>query len=128
MYYLEVREILMATFYEFKKMVGKIFGKHIVEENEDDIVISFQNRLGFSQQSNIADFIITNSELRELYDRVNAKLFEKLELFSENSYEIAISLEYPMMGREQYPVVSSDIANGIKYTLGFPSIEYCAFL
>ena len=33
MYYLEVREILMATFYEFKKMVGKIFGKHIVEEN-----------------------------------------------------------------------------------------------
>lgn len=128
MYYLEVREILMATFYEFKKMVGKIFGKHTVEENEDDIVISFQNRLGFSQQSNIADFIITNSELRELYDRVNAKLFEKLELFSENSYEIAISLEYPMMGREQYPVVSSDIANGIKYTLGFPSIEYCAFL
>ena len=53
---------------------------------------------------------------------------ENLELYSTNSYEIAIDLDYPLLRRDIYPVIADDVANDIKYILGFPTIEYCAFL
>ena len=34
----------MATYYEFKKIIGKIFGCGNIEENEDDIDVVIQNR------------------------------------------------------------------------------------
>ena len=53
---------------------------------------------------------------------------ENLELYSANYYEVAIDFDYPLVRREHYPVVSDDTTNGIKYILGFPTMEYCAFL
>lgn len=118
----------MATFYEFKKIIGRIFCCGNIEENENDIEVSIQNRHYLGETSDITDFIISNSELKELYDRTMSIRNENLELYSENYYEIAIDLDYPLLRRESYPVVSDDTANGIKYTLGFPTMEYCAFL
>ena len=34
----------MATFYEFKKIIGRMFGCRNIEENENDIGVSIQNR------------------------------------------------------------------------------------
>ena len=118
----------MATYYEFKQIVGRFFGCRITEENDDDISVCLQGRYREATGENYSDIVIQNSELRELYDRVNALSNENMELFSKNSYELAIDLDYPMLRREQYPIISEDTTNGIKYTLGFPSIEYCAFL
>lgn len=118
----------MATYYEFKKIVGRIFGCGNIEENENDIGVSIQNRHYSGEVSNVIDFIISNSELKELYDRTMAISNENLELYSMNNYEIAIDLDYPLLRREIYPVISNDTANGIKYILGFPTMEYCAFL
>lgn len=114
----------MATYYEFKQFIGKIFGHRVIEENDDDIVVNQKNRYN----SNNIEFVILNSELRELYDRVNALSSENMELFSSNTYEIAMELDYPMMRWNEYPVISEDMTNGIRYTFGFPSVEYCAFL
>lgn len=114
----------MATYYEFKQLIGKIFGHRVIEENDDDIVVNQKNRYN----SNNIEFVILNSELRELYDRVNALSSENMELFSSNTYEIAMELDYPMMRWNEYPVISEDMTNGIRYTFGFPSVEYCAFL
>lgn len=34
----------MATFYEFKRIIGRIFGCGNIEENDNDIGVSIQNR------------------------------------------------------------------------------------
>lgn len=113
----------MATYNEFKQQICRIFGYRMTEENENDISIHKSRYDG----SNI-DFVISNSELQELYDRVMTLSSDNMELYSDNTYEIAVDLHYPMMRRKDLPIISEDISNGIKYILGFPSIEYCAFL
>lgn len=118
----------MATYYEFKKIIGKIFGCGNIEENEDDIDVVIQNRHYPREEANIPDFTISNAELQELYNNVVSTSSENLEFFSENSYEIAIDLDYPSLRRDHYPVIADDTINRIKYTFSFPTMEYCAFL
>lgn len=118
----------MATYYEFKKTLGKLFGCRNIEENEDDIVVCIQNRYYLEQEPNKTDFTISNSELKDLYDRTTSMYNENLEMYTSNSYEIAFDLDYPLIRREIYPIMSNDMTNGVNYILNFPSIEYCAFL
>lgn len=118
----------MVTYYEFKKIVGKFFGCRNIEENEDDIAVCIQNRYYSEKETTTSDFIISNSELKDLYDRTISIHNENLEIYTSNSYEIAFDLDYPLLRREIYPITSIDVTNGVKYTLNFPSIEYCAFL
>lgn len=118
----------MATYYEFKKIIGKIFGCGNIEENEDDIDVVIQNRHYPREEANIPDFTISNAELQELYNNVVSTSSENLEFFSENSYEIAIDLDYPSLRRDHYPGIADDTINRIKYTFSFPTMEYCAFL
>lgn len=72
----------MATYYEFKKIIGKIFGCGNIEENEDDIDVVIQNRHYPREEANIPDFTISNAELQELYNNVVSTSSENLEFFS----------------------------------------------
>lgn len=62
----------MATYYEFKQIVGRFLGCRITEENDNDISVCLQGRYRKATGENYSDIVIQNSELRELYDRVNA--------------------------------------------------------
>lgn len=117
----------MATYYEFKKIIGKIFGCGNIEENEDDIDVVIQNRHYPREEANIPDFTISNAELQELYNNVVSTSSENLEFFSENSYEIAIDLDYPSLRRDHYPVIADDTINRIKYTFSFPTMDIVHF-
>lgn len=118
----------MVTYYEFKQIICRFFGCRIAEENDEDISICFQSRYQEIRGENNNDIVILNSELHELYDRVNALSNENMELFSQNSYEVAVDFEFPIFRRERSPIISEDVTNGIKYTLGYFSAEYSAFL
>lgn len=118
----------MATYYEFKQMVGRIFGHTVKEDNNDDIYVCFQNKSGIAEEKKNIDFVIHDAELQELFNRVKELPSEGLELFSSTSYEIALTTNSPEINNINYPLLSQDVDNGITYTLGIPTIEYCAFL
>lgn len=115
----------------FKQYIGKIFGVTEVTENQD-ISVTLDSRFISRRDSENPSFTIANNELKELFLKVTAASFNELEYFTNNTYEIAVDQDWyryhPGFHRADFPVVTEDIANHIKYTLGFPSIEYCAFL
>lgn len=119
----------MATFYETKQLLCRLFGNREVEDNDDDILIDLRNgRVSSSQQEDGYQLVISNSELQELYNKVCNMDNDALELYSGYDYEIGIELDYPIMRNQEFPVVSDDIENGIQYELGYPTIEYSLYL
>ena len=117
----------MVTYFELKQYIGRLFGQRNLEDNDDDISVSLPNQ-GSCSDENSTSFMISNSELKALYDKVSMTSTDNLEFITQQSYEIAVNLDYPFLRRNDYPIISNDVSNGIKYTLGYPSIEYCIFL
>lgn len=117
----------MATYYELKRFVGRLFRCRDLADNDDDITVTLPAR-NLSVEDESTSFTISNTELKDLYEKVIASSSDNLELFTSQSYEIAIDFDYPLMHREDYPVVSEDTSNGIRYTFGLPSTEYCISL
>lgn len=115
----------------FKQYLGKIFGVTEVTEDQD-IFVTLDSRFISRRDSENLSFTIANDELKELFLKVTAASFNGLEYFTNNTYEIAVDQDWyryhPSFHRADFPVVAEDTANHIKYTLGFPSIEYCTFL
>ncbi|MEJ4024308.1 hypothetical protein VSK93_18475 [Clostridioides difficile] len=118
----------MATFYEVKQMICELVSSENIEDNEDDIKVELRDKRYL--ETGEYHVIIRNSELREIYNRVCSMISENLELYSENEYEVALSSDYYLISRveRQYISISEDIANGIKYELRYPTIEYCLYL
>jgi len=117
----------MVTYQELKRFVGRLFRQPIHEENDDDIVVKLPN-FGYSEKVEENTLTIFDSELKELYHKVTGFSSNNLEFFSTQNYEVAIDFDAPRIRRYQYPIIAEDISNGIRYTLGYPSIEYCIFL
>lgn len=119
----------MATFYETKQLLCRILGYRDVQDNDEDIVIELRNgRMQREGQTDNSQLTISNTELLGLYNSVNLKSFDNLELFSDVDYEIGIDWDYPMMRSQEFPVISDDTANGIQYELGYPTAEYSLYL
>lgn len=117
------------TFFEFKKLVGRMFRKRITEDNGDDIRVGLQNSFYLRGEPERIDFVIQDASLRQLYERVCSMASNGMELYDGNSYEIAVEVDYPLRRKlMQGPVSSRDDVNGVRYALGLPSLEYCAFL
>lgn len=117
----------MATYFELKRYIGKLFGQRDLEDNDDDISVSLTNRRSYSDGNSIS-FIISNSDLKDLYDKVSEFSTGNLEFMTPKSYEVAVNLDYPFLHRDDCQIISNDVSNGIKYTLASLSIEYCIFL
>lgn len=119
----------MATFFEVKQLLCRMFGYRDSIDNENDVIIDIRNgRYNSERQGDLGQLVINNDELLELYNDIVSSQVENMELFSENEYEIAIDLDYPMMRRQEYPITSHDTINDISYELGFPTLRYCVFL
>lgn len=118
----------MASYYEVKQLLCRLFGNRLQEETDDDITIELRTRYMRENQAENRSITISNSELLELYTEVSNSTSENMELLSENTYEIAIDMDYPMMRGQAFPLSSFDTTNGISYELSCPSLRYCIYL
>ena len=117
----------MATFYEVKSLICRIITGRNIDENDDDIYVD-ASRIGLRTSKELEDFVISNDELLEVYNRTTQKYGTGLQLYDPNCFETAIDLDAISKRRIDFPVVSEDLENGIKYELGLPSIEYSMYL
>lgn len=115
----------MATFYEVKQLLCRVFGHRVSEDNDDDITIELRSYRGEYENRQIT---ISNTELLELYNKVSAMNNNVLELYSENTYETAVDLDHSIMRRQEFPLTSDDSINGISYEVGYPTAEYSLYL
>ena len=116
----------MATFYEVKQLLCRLFGYRNIEDNDDDITVELRSYRGECENRQIQ---ISNTELLELYNKVSAMDNNSLELYSENTYETAVDLDhFFIMRRQEFPLTSDDSINGISYEVGYPTAEYSLYL
>ncbi|MCJ7855337.1 hypothetical protein MUJ63_03375 [Lachnospiraceae bacterium NSJ-143] len=119
----------MATFYETKQLICRLLCGRNIEDSDDDITIDLRSfRTSYGEQQESGQFVVSNTELHELYDKVCTFNHHGLEMYNGFEYEIAMDLDYPIMRRQEFPIISEDIANGVKYELGYPTIEYSLYL
>lgn len=115
----------MATYYEIKELVCRIFGYRDIEINDEDVSVFIKNRrMSDSEYS----FVLKDNELKEIYEKINHSRNEGLELIVDNNYEIAIDIDTPLLRRHEFPIMSVDSENQIDYEIGYYSIEYFIFL
>lgn len=115
----------MATYYEIKELVCRIFGYRDIEINDEDVSVVIKNRrMSDSEYS----FVLKDNELKEIYEKINHSRNEGLELIVDNNYEIAIDIDTPLLRRHEFPIMSVDSENQIDYEIGYYSIEYFIFL
>ena len=123
----------MATFLDIKLLIGRMLGIKNVNEN-DDFVIDLNNwrysKYGsrFSSDDTQKQLVVSNAELKEVYDKVSATVCEGLELYSGSKYEVAIELAPFMLRQRDISIKHEDTMNALIYELGKPSIEYCFYL
>ncbi|MDO4277348.1 MAG: hypothetical protein Q4C69_00850 [Lachnoclostridium edouardi] len=119
----------MATFFEIKQLICRLFGIRDIVDNDEDITVDIRPwRVSSSNEQENYQFVIVNAELQELYDKVCSMRNDALELYTGYYYEVGIDLNYPIIRNQEFPVISEDIANSIQYELGVPTIEYCIYL
>lgn len=84
--------------------------------------------LSSSQYINEENIVIKNSDLKIAFDKMKSFAKNELEMSSHNHLEIAVqflSQRVPFF-RELEPI--HDLTNGINYSIGLSSIEYCLFI
>ena len=115
----------MASYLEIKKLIYELFTQNETEtidvDEQEDIVIPVQSYSG--EESCI---LLPNDMLREAYGKMHNHTFEKLEMRSSDSLEIAIQFPGPSYFRRFDSI--TDIVNGIEYSIGKASLEYCIFI
>ena len=75
------------------------------------------------------NIVFSNADLKNAYDNMQIFDKEKLEIYSSTYREVALQLLEPsMVRRMMYLETISDSINGLEYSLGPASSEYCVFL
>lgn len=77
---------------------------------------------------NQTNLTIKHSDLKDLYNKISTFSCSDLELYSNIKYEIAVEIGYSMPHYQNFYREIEDSTNGLKYTIGRPTIEYCMFL
>lgn len=113
----------MATFFEVKRLICKLFGYNNIEDNENDVRILLQNRMGGEDI-----FFLDNNELKEIYNNIIVQDNRGLELFMNQQYEIPINIDRAMALRRYFPMPFCDNENGLEYAMGYCSINYCIYI
>ena len=111
----------MATFFEVKRLICKLFGCNNIEDNDDDVIINIKRRWGEKEYT----FSLINQELKNIYDELMQINNDDLELFIEHKYELPINIEAPYLRRVQKLPSSNDFDNHMKYDISYWSVEYC---
>lgn len=102
----------MATYFEIKELVCRIFGCRDIEINDEDVSVVIKNRrMSDSEYS----FVLKDNELKEIYEKINHSRNEGLELIVDNNYEITIDIDTPLLRRHEFPIMSVDSENQIDW-------------
>ena len=113
----------MASYLEIKQVLNEILSLDMDVDETSDIVVPLG--LYSSQESNIT---ISNSDLKSAFDNMKNYNRDNLELSSPNYREITLQFLGPpsrnLLSLE--PMVDSN--NGLTYSIGPASSEYCLFL
>lgn len=112
----------MASYLDIKNVLKKIFRLETEMDETCDIELSS------SQYINEENIVIKNIDLKIAFDKMKSFAKNELEMSSHNHLEIAVqflSQRIPFF-RELEPI--HDLTNGINYSIGLSSIEYCLFI
>lgn len=114
----------MASYLEVKKVLKDILILNTdIDETCDIIMPDSYIQL---EERNI---VFSNADLKNAYNNMQIFNKEKLEIYSSTYREVALQLLEPsMMRRMMYLETISDSINGLEYSLGPASSEYCVFL
>lgn len=116
---------IMVAYYELKDLVCRVFGsrQELIDDRDLELPIRGTH---YSDQRDT--FILKDSELKDVYEKVINAHKQGLELSIENTYEIAVEIDYPTTRMMEFPQESCDVENHINYKIGMCSVEYCIFL
>ncbi|MBR3970547.1 MAG: hypothetical protein IKJ87_05660 [Ruminococcus sp.] len=112
----------MASYLDIKNVLKKIFRLETEMDETCDIELSS------SQYINEENIVIKSIDLKIAFDKMKSFAKNELEMSSHNHLEIAVqflSQRIPFF-RELEPI--HDLTNGINYSIGLSSIEYCLFI
>lgn len=114
----------MASYLEVKEVLKDILNLNTDINEICDIVMP--DPYIRSEERNI---VFSNADLKNAYDNMQIFDKEKLEIYSSTYREVALQLLEPsMVRRMMYLETISDSINGLEYSLGPASSEYCVFL
>lgn len=113
----------MASFYDLKHLICRIFNKRLENIDDNDIEIQFE-----IDRNNTVPITLYNTELKDLYDKVCDSTSSGLELLVDEKFELAIDIDYPYISFFNLPYSSEDRDNNISYTIGNCSVEYMIFI
>lgn len=113
----------MASYLEIKQVLKEIFNLDMDMNETCDITIPF----GFRSPSE-SNIILSNVDLKTAFNNMQNYRREKLELSKEDYREIALQHFGPItrIYTNTDPIVDSN--NGLTYSIGPASSEYCLFL
>lgn len=109
--------MFMIEYVEIKKLIQRIF---LIKEDigeDDNIVVKLDDK----------NFVLHNQILKQEFERMMNCEHNKLELVTNNYREIAIQYSDFIRMKVDETATTDDV-NGIKYTIGSPSVMYCMFL
>lgn len=113
----------MASYLEIKQLLKNVLCIEPEVDETCDMLIPV-HRYG-EEASNI---LLTNEMLKEVFDRIQPMHREKLELFTGTSREVALQFFAPFTRRIAQDEPITDTVNGLSYSIGPASPEYCMFL
>lgn len=109
----------MVSYLEIKQYLKRLFG--IVAEIDETCDLEISSRSG-------SPIVISNSMLKDAFDRLQSYGKDKLELFQESYREVALQFWGPPSRILGQDASITDTVNGLSYAVSFASLEYCIFL
>lgn len=111
----------MGEYLDVKKTFAKVLGIREVNDIDEDVDIEIPVRIR-TEIDNNPKILFLNKRLREAYDSMKKMQIVDMQLFSEKRYEVAVKNRWMRIGDEDPILV--DTENGVKYSIGMPSLEY----
>ena len=112
----------MASFLETKKVLKEILGLEAEVDEDSDIVLKCS-----STSEECEELIFPNDALKKAFDNIGNYTQDKLEILTGNYREVALQLS-GMASRYAMGFELNDDINGISYSVGPASLDYCMFL
>lgn len=107
----------MASFLKVKQALSEILGLENDVDEDSDIIIK-------SMSDEYAELIFSNDALKAAFDKIDEYKQDNVEILTEYYREVALKLSSGSVT----DVELNDSVNGISYSVGLASVDYCIFL
>lgn len=109
----------MATYLEIKQLLNEILCINVDADENSDILL-------YSNAP--SHFVLENTVLKAAYNNMQAYSKDRLELSATSYREVALQFSSPLwrFGPEEEEI--TDSTNGLTYSIGLASLDYCMFL